>query len=693
MGVSVLIRRKRARGLHGPAPQRRWSFGLAFMVVAAMASATTQCTGGTVTQQRIDLKVLVLNDGSTPGVAAIRDELRSEGVPVKEINLADPARPVISAAFLSTTTGTNPIVERAYYQGVVVPNEATAQLSVAERDALAAFQAKFGIREVVASTWANPAVGLNYAANPGYMGSLDNMTATVTAAGLADPFKYLTGSVPFDVGSYGFLATPLATLPAGETFTPLVTMPIPGSTAVAPVLGVYAHGGTEDLIITTSLSTYQQHFQLLGRGIVSWLTKGVHLGFDRSYFTVHVDDMFAADERWNAEYNCTPGEDCPAGVPDLADIRMTAADLQAVVAWQNANRFRFELGFNGFGSVDYTAENGSDPLLTAAKANKASFNWLNHTYRHQFLGCLQDFTTIPWTCQRDAAGNIRYLDRASIEREIVDNRSWATYHGLPFNRNELLTGEHSGLFILPQQPVDNPNLAAALYYTGITVTGSDASRDFNQRHVQGSTYTRTVPRYPLSVFFNTGTKAELIDEYNWIFTSAADGGSGICSANPATMTCLPPISSTTGFEDWILPFDTAQSLRHIMGNDPRPHYAHQSNLAEDRLLLSLTDSVLSTYRSRFASNTPLVTLRQTQASDVLAMQTAWATSANQVEAYTVGKDLYVVMNGYQGKVPITAPTGTRVDSSIGPLFGEAYAGEQSAWATAPLLGPIHLVLP
>jgi hypothetical protein len=665
-----------------------------FAVLAVVVSAVTQCTGGSLALRRVDLRVLVLNHSSYPSVSAVRDELKLEGVPYTEINLQQAGRQQLTTDYLSSVTGTNPVTERAKFQAVVLPNDTGVGadglgLSQAERDVLFAFEAKYGVRQVNAGQDAKPGVGLNWAQAPtGFISSLDGMTGTVTPAGLASPFKYLAGPVPFEVGSYGYVATPLSPLPANTTFTPMVTVPVPGSATPGSIVGSWTHDGREEMLLTVSMNALQQQFRLLGRGIVTWMTKGVHLGYDRTYLSVHVDDLFAADNRWNSALNCTPGEDCPAGTPEGTPVRMTAADVSAVVAWQNANGFKFDMVYNGFGADSFMADNGGvDPLLNAVKTNKAAFRFVNHTYTHQFLGCIQNTTVIPWQCQKDAAGNIQYLAQAAIQDEITKNITFSTTHGLPIDKTELVTGEHSGLYILPQQPADNPNLAPAFTATGIKVAGADASRQFDPRTVGPA---RTLPRYPMANFFNVGTKAEMADEYNWIFTSAAAGGSGLCTANPATMTCLTPVNATTGYTDFIVPLDTTVTLRHMLGNDPRPHYVHQSNLSEERILLTLMDSVLGRYKGLFNATAPIVQPTMTQASNTLSQQAAWATGANQVEAYTLGNEVYVNRNGYTGLVPLTTPTGTK--TATGAAWGEAYAGELSAWTPTPATGSLRLVL-
>ena len=44
----------------------------------------------------------------------------------------------------------------------------------------------------------------------------------------------------------------------------------------------------------------------------------------------------------------------------------------------------------------------------------------------------------------------------------------------------------------------------------------------------------------------------------------------------------------------------------MLGNDPRPHYAHQSNLAEDRILYPVLDGVIDRFKATYAANSPLL---------------------------------------------------------------------------------------
>ncbi|MFJ9820237.1 hypothetical protein ACIRU3_34210 [Streptomyces sp. NPDC101151] len=645
------------------------------------------------TAPRVDLRVLVVDDGGSP-VGAITAQLKSEGIPYTTVDLDDSGRPAITAAFLSDTVSGRP---RAKFQGVVLPDEAPFGAGSAEQTALESYEKTYGIPQVDAYTWAHPEVGLDYTDNNGYAGSLDGRTAAVTTAGRAGPFGYLDGAFSFEDNSpsvqesYGFVAQPRT------GFTSYVDVPVPGGTGTGSLLGEYAHDGRRELVVTFAYNQYQQQFRVLARGIVEWLTQGVHLGQARNYFAVHVDDVFAPDARWDAERNCTPGDiDCAGGGDDTeTPIRMTAADAQYAAAWEQTHGFTLDMVFNAGAGEEWKSENGgTDPLAAQLLKDKAKYRWVNHTYTHLFLGCVQDTSTVPWSCVKNADGSTRWVSRSDISGEISDNYNWALQHGLSVDRGELVTGEHSGLKTLPQQPQDNPNLGPALAAGGVRWTASDNSRESEQRTVGSSTL--TVPRYPMNVYYNAGTEAEMADEYNWIYTSRADGGSGICEDNPASTCLTQPLDTATGYTGHIVPTEARTDLGHVLANDPRPHYAHQSNLAEDRILYPVLDRVLADYQALFADNTPIVNLRQSAIGAELQNRAKWQTALDngRVTAYRIGNTVTVTApSGTQ--IPVTAPEGTRQQLLLGTTaFGTAYAGERSAWATpGALQSALTLKLP
>ncbi|MFD4135509.1 hypothetical protein [Streptomyces goshikiensis] len=653
----------------------------AMAAAALMSVAVPAAAAEAVVTPRIDLKVLVVDDGGS-SVEAITAELRDTGVPFTRVVLGSGSRPVINAGFLSDTVDGRP---RAKYQGVVLPNENPFGDGSAEMAALTAYETTYGIRQVDAYTWAHPGVGLEYTDNGGYSGQLDGTQAAVTTAGKAGPFGYLGGQVTFEDNSalvpesYGFMGKPR------PGYTSYVDAPVSGGRA--SLVGEYAHDGRSELVVTFGYNQYQQQFRLLARGIVDWLTQGVHLGQSRNYFAVHVDDVFAPDARWSKELNCTPGDyACAGGEGQESSIRMTAADAQYAVQWQQSKGFKLDMLFNAGAGEEWKTENGGTDALTAQLiADRAKFRWMNHTYSHPFLGCVQDTSASPWTCTKNTRGAVTYMSRAEISAQIRDNNNWAASKGIVTDRTELVTGEHSGLKTLPQQPQDNPNLAGALADNGVKWAGSDNSREPVQRAVGAAL---TVPRYPMNVYYNTGTNAEMADEYNWIYASRADGGSGLCEDNPATSTCLPaPLDVNTGYLNYIVPTEARTALRHVLANDPKPHYVHQSNLAEDRTLYPVLNQVLDTYGTLFAPSAPIVNQSMKDTGVELSRRAAWdkAVAANKVTAYRIGTT--VTVKAPAGVVaPVTAPTGTKKQLLLGTAdFGTAYAGNRSAWTSPDLL--------
>ncbi|MFD4409842.1 hypothetical protein [Streptomyces sp. NPDC058476] len=668
----------------------RWRTTAAVSAAAGLLLLGPGAPGASAaTTPRIDLKVLVVDNGAGQ-VGVVTAELKSTGIPYTTVDLGDTGRPTINAAFLSDTVNGTP---RAKYQGVVLPDEAPFGAGSAEQTALETYEKTYGIPQVDAYTWAHPEVGLDYTdQNGGWSGVLDGARTQVTAAGKAGPFGYLDGPLTFEDNdpsvqeSYGYAAHPR------DGFTSYLDAPTGGT-----LLGQYAHDGRRELVLTFAYNQYQEQFKVLSRGIVEWLTQGVHLGRSRNYFSVHVDDVFAPDARWDTQRNCTPGDfDCVDGDGQgTTPIRMTPDDAAYAAQWEQANGFTFDMVFNAGSGEEWKSENGgTDALADRLLADKAKYRWVNHTYTHQFLGCVQDTTTVPWSCARNADGSTRYVSRADISAEIRDNYNWALSKGLSTDRTELVTGEHSGLKTLPQQPADNPNLAGALSDNGVKWTGSDNSREPAQRSVGDSVL--TVPRYPMNVYYNVGTKAEMADEYNWLYTSKADGGSGICEDNPLS-TCMPaPLDTATGYASYIVPLEAHTALGHALGNDPRPHYAHQSNLAEDRILYPVLDKVLADYQALYADTAPLENPRQSAIGTELQRRAAWQTAVanGKVTAYRIGTTVTVTApSGTQ--IPVTAPEGTKKQLLLGTTaFGTPYAGERSAWTTPELLqSALKLTLP
>ena len=284
---------------------------------------------------------------------------------------------------------------------------------------------------------------------------------------------------------------------------------------------------------------------------------------------------------------------------------------------------------------------------------------------------------------------------SSIEQEIGLDDAFAANNGLTnFSSGTVITGEHSG--------IDNPNFSAALAGVGINVFASDASRQPQQLvdTSNGST-ALSAPRYPSNIYYNASNWPDELNEYNTLYVASGDPlGStqyptltGKCADTTST-TCRATPATETDF----LASESRIDLSHVLANDPRVGYAHQSDLIGPATqngsdygytLLTFLDNVLAQYNTW--ENAPFVQTTDASESAILQEQSNWNT------AQTAGT---VTASESNGTITITN-TGTRQRHSAGHGthghhrqrdhgFGESYGGSQSAWT--PVAGGASVVL-
>jgi hypothetical protein len=618
---------------HTTTTGRRRLSALFVAAILVLAIPVALGTAGAAPGQRIDLKVLVVAHDANDAVAqAWKSSLDGEGVP-NDLRVLNAGTPDLTDGDLGDY-GAN----RAYYQAVIVA-WGDMPLADGERAALNKLQTTFGVRKLLDNKQPGPDVGMTVPSNVGEQGP---GTATLTDAGKA-LFPYLNGTIPIDQFAFGYRATP-----ANPAYTKLV-----GGPSNSSYLGTFTHpDGRQEMVSALTGNGSQTHFQFLRHGVISWLTGGVFLGHQRNYFETQVDDIFLPNDRWDMVENKT-GVDEPTSSPDeyqcdrdpetpirecLPAIRMTAADVTRLINWQNANGIKLDMVFNGHGSDEHVQETGSDPLAAALLPQRGQFRWINHTYSHPKL-----FTT----------------SRGGIVNEIATNVQWAAAHGITIDPSELVTGEHSGL--------DNPEMPGALADTGIKWIASDNSRESSQRAIGPAI---TVPRFPSNVYYNVGTSQEQLDEYNYIYLPPSLGGKCV---NTPTNTCR---DAPATWEEYV---DSEANIMfdHVMGNDPRPHYAHQSNLVVEAgtptdpepVLFSVLNAALARYRPYL--NVPIVQLSHTQIGDQLQRRSQWNANRGEVSAYLQDGQVHFTNNSTHAiEVPIT-----------GTAIGDDYGGQRSGWVT------------
>ena len=107
---------------------------------------------------------------------------------------------------------------------------------------------------------------------------------------------------------------------------------------------------------------------------------GVSLSHNRTYFSVHNDDVLLPNAQWSVEGDCEVGRNCPGTVPQLAPVRMVAEDVDHLVGWQRANGVTIESVLNGAGAAQHAQSHGGrDPLMERMVAHKSELRAISHT--------------------------------------------------------------------------------------------------------------------------------------------------------------------------------------------------------------------------------------------------------------------------------------------------------------------------
>ena len=354
--------------------------------VALAAAPAAQVEPG----QRTDLKVLLISaDGSESGFAAWKAELEREGTPYDTL-VAYTGQ--AKTATLTDARLADYAAKHARYQAVILASGdlghnvtnadgTTSYLSAftdAEWATLAKFERTFAIRRLSDYTAPGPAHGLNAAVGA----SQDGVVGTLTTAGKA-AFPYLKGPVaiadddPTAAETFGYPATPVN----GQDWQTLLAGPNNSA-----FLGIYTHpdDGREEMVMTVASNQFQSHNQLLRHGMLSWVTRGVFLGYQRNYLEVQVDDLFLGDDAWDPTTHTTNYDPAAAS-------RMTPTDVDRALAWSQAHGLRLDFAYNGGGSELYKEQAGaaSDPLADkfSQPAVSSAFGFINHTYEHPNLDC------------------------------------------------------------------------------------------------------------------------------------------------------------------------------------------------------------------------------------------------------------------------------------------------------------------
>ena len=226
-----------------------------------------------------------------------------------------------------------------------------------------------------------------------------------------------------------------------------------------------------------------------------------------------------------------------------------------------------------------------------------------------------------------------------------------------------------------------PNAADQSFATGSAPSGQYTSgASFQDAGATG------IPRYPTNIYYNVATAAQEVDEYETLYDSApAAGGSsttpGHCTPIAGVTTCNPAGTAFT-ISQIVASVDQGM-FQHLMGNDARPSYFHQTNLMSqtnggangsgDGLFYQTLNPLLAEYHAYFADSAPIVQLTMAQIGTLLSEQAAWAANTS-VSGYVQGNQVTITNSGTTSvQAPLSGLT----------TVGSSYGGTQSGWTALP----------
>jgi hypothetical protein len=644
-------------------------FALMFFLATLQTARAQACATPT-----IDMKLLVVSNGKTesdfPAIKQILDYL---GTPYDVLDMTVNTGG-ITASMLSDG------VCHGYYQGVIfayggyiytLPGMAT----------LTSYEQKFAIRQLNWYMYPNNDFGFNYPFG-GTITSSGTDSASFTSAG-ASVFWYANTANPLTISNaFIYQGTPLTTLPAGASVTPLL------SDASGYTLSLIYNqaDGRQYLTQTFDSNPYVTHDLALAFGLISWVTKGIFLGEYHVYAAAQVDDFFINDSEWIPGTPCTDPITHDRTAPDsntLPFFRINSADMTSLVAWQNkiesdpflAN-FKLTLAFNGVGTTgntDWTGLSSSgvanDDLTMNVQNYQPYFHWISHTYDHP--------NSLNGLHKSDPYGDPNTPQMDSIDLEILTNQYVAngsgqnldtdtsdtvsTIHLTDFNPVNLVTPGVTGL--------NDTSVPSYLVQDGVSYVVTDTSvlgqpnNGPNPSPNVGivNSYAPSlyeVPRRPNDVFFNAANWNDDQAEFSCIYN------------NPVQ----PPYNAFTAQQ--ILDFVSSDFVTHMLMGDMDPEMFHQPNLhdydGQGHSLISDTyDQAFSKYERLYKRGIVSLTLDRLGQG----MQNRNAYNLSTATASLTGA------SGSNQTISITVPATAAVASAFIPVTGlyssgaEAYGGQ------------------
>src|SRR2546429_7972666 len=622
----------------------------------------------------IDMKVLVVTNGKTesdfPAIKQILDYL---GTPYDVLDMTVSTAGITSAMLSDGSC-------LGYYQGVIFAYGGYIY-SLPGMSILTSYEQAFGVRQLNWYMYPNNDFGFAYPYK-NVITSTGTDSASFTSAG-ASVFWYANTATPITISNaYVYQGTPLTTLPAGASVTPLLTDASGSALSLIYTLG----DGRQYLTQTFDSSPYPTHDLILAYGLINWVTKGLFLGEYHVYAAAQVDDFFINGSEWVPGTPCTDPithDRTPPDATTLRFFRINSADMTSLVAWQNRfqtgpllSNFKLTLAFNGVGTtgnIDWTglptAGVANDDLTTNVQKYQQYFHWISHTYDHP--------NSLNGLHKSDPYGDPSTPQMDSIDLEILTNQYVAngtgqnldpdtsdtvrTIHLTDFNPVNLVTPGVTGL--------NDTSVPSYLVQDGVGYVVTDTSvlgqpnNGPNPSPNVGivNSYAPSlyeVPRRPNDVFFNAANWSDDQAEFYCIYN------------NPVQ----PPYNTFSAPQ--VLDFVSSDFVTHMLMGDMDPEMFHQPNLHDydgqaHSLLSDTYDQTFSKYERLFKRGLVSLTLDQLGQG----MQNRNAYNLSTATASVTGA------SGSNQTISISVPATAAVATAIIPVTGlysagaEAYGGQ------------------
>lgn len=578
---------------------------------------TTQPTTAP-TGNQLDAKLLVVaGDGNEPALAAIKQTLDYMGTPYT-VWIASQNPGGLTLDKLANGT-------HGFYQGVILTDNTlsvqqngawVSALSTAEWTTLSSYESDFGVRQV--DWYAFPSADLGFATTNNTVDTTTTPLATKLTTNGQAIFNYIPSATAVSIKSAYTYTSPLA---AAGGAVPLMTDASGNALAVVHTDAA----GREILALTFDNSPYLVHSQVLGYGLVNWLTRGVFLGERQTTVCAQVDDVFIDDDIYSV------GSD-PREFPSSEGpiFRLDGDDIQAFTTWQNGfagqpgmAAFHTDLCFNGVGTTtDWLSDPEKmvympDTLVPTLKNLKSTFKWISHTYTHPMLD------------------GITYNDCAA---ELINNFDVAQTLGLPnYQDQNLITPNVSGLADTnAMQAIADQGIRYIVSDTSVTGQNNPSPNVAIVNALQPSVL--EVPRHPTNLYYNVSTPAEWVAEYNSIYFSY--WGRNLTYAE-------------------ILDDQSNLILTSMLKGDIDPWMFHQPNMraydGTHSLLGDLMNATLAKYHALV--NFPITSPSLDQLGQLMADRAAY--NAAGVTA-TITPGVSITLTATQPTVvPVTGSTGVR----------------------------------